>query len=132
MLLDCTKCDGRCCKTPINNFNVVLLPQEMKNLKKFSKKLKTRYGGVYILNKKEDGSCIFLDNMHRCTIYKDRPFECKVFPLVIDYERTFVLSKLCPKIKNITKKEICNSIKEWKNKQLSTNWIKAYSTIPIN
>lgn len=48
MLLDCTNCDGRCCKTPINYFHVVLTPKEIEKFKQFCKLLKTKEGYIYI------------------------------------------------------------------------------------
>ncbi|KJR43329.1 Uncharacterized protein MCHI_000776 [Candidatus Magnetoovum chiemensis] len=94
---DCTICEGE---------SVYLLPQEVESYK-------DRYGcaiasieSVYYLQHKK-GNCPFFDIVEgcfNCSIYNDRPFCCRLYPLgIFDDNGTakWGIYKHCPKHKNI-------------------------------
>jgi len=58
--LNCKNCDGRCCKFNAKNFNVILIPKEIRKFRKYSKVVKTNYGQLNVLRSKENGNCVFL------------------------------------------------------------------------
>lgn len=60
MQLECTKCNGKCCKTPINSFNVVLILKEIDKFKKFSRLLNIGNSKLYILKKDRQKKLYFL------------------------------------------------------------------------
>jgi len=128
--LDCKSCGGRCCTFNEKNFNVILIPKEKRKFKKFSKTIKTRYDKLDILKGDKKGNCIFFDEKKkRCKIYRNRPFECRMFPVLMDLKKEFVLARICPQSNNIPDKSIKSSLEEWKKQKLSSEWIKSYSTI---
>lgn len=54
-----------------------------------------RSGGIWRL-KNVDGRCFFLEG-RKCKIYRFRPYGCRLYPLVYDYEEQRVkLDDLCP------------------------------------
>jgi Fe-S-cluster containining protein len=77
----CLFCDAPCCK---ENY-VPLTEEEVKSGKYeaifntiFSfetKKLETGY----FLKRKKDGSCIYLNEVNLCTIWRDRPKACRIY-----------------------------------------------------
>lgn len=77
----CLFCDAQCCKE-----NFVPLTLEEARSGKYeavfnsifdfnTKKLETGY----FLKRKKDGSCIYLNEVNLCTIWKDRPKACRVY-----------------------------------------------------
>jgi len=130
--INCKNCDGRCCTSRVRKLFVVLTPQEENKFKDFSTKIKTPHKTLTILKNDNSGNCIFYDSKKNlCKSYKDRPFECRAYPLQIyfDNEVNFKLdSMVCPKIKECSLEEIEDLKKKWMEQHLPLDWIKAYST----
>lgn len=83
----CEKCDHKsCCNdyvTPFLTSNEFL---DIKNIKKenFAEEVLINNIKGYALKKKENSEqCIFWNNSEGCTIYQNRPFDCKLFPFDI-------------------------------------------------
>ena len=131
--INCKNCDGRCCTSGKRKLHVVLTPREKDKFKDFSTTLKTTHGILLVLKKSESGNCIFYDERKNlCKVYANRPFECRVYPLMIDFNGNirFILDKtICPKIKECSPEEIEKTKKEWIEHHLPLYWIKAYSEI---
>ena len=73
---ECSKC-GQCCST--------LLPLKSSEVEKLKNIIKTRnlkpHGQPRVLsvNPTFDLTCPFLTDDHKCSIYYDRPFICRIF-----------------------------------------------------
>lgn len=91
----CQSCHAHCCALPLevtaeDLFRLGLLTEEEKNLslKKVGKILSKRKlikssrvrTGLFTLEQKPNGECIFLDRDKRCTVYEKRPDTCRDFP----------------------------------------------------
>jgi hypothetical protein len=130
--IDCSGCTNHCCgKNP--NLTPVLLPCEEDDFQDSSKCVKTPYGEVRILRKKDDGNCIFLDQKTtKCTIYNTRPLECRLYPLLLDFSKAKPDVKLdtrfCPHLHNadFNQEEIADLIQRY---SFPKDWIKAYESL---
>ena len=123
--VNCSNCDI-CCYDPLTP---VLLPCEENLFNGFYKKIKTPFR-VMLLLKKYGKHCIFLDNKNkRCSIYENRPFECRFYPLLLDLgklETSFKIDKrFCPSLKSL-KYDYQEIIKYLKTLDLPIDWIKGY------
>lgn len=131
--LNCKNCDGRCCTSRKRKLYVILTPRERDKFKKFSTILKTTHETLSVLKKSESGDCIFYDKKRNsCKSYRDRPFECRVYPLLIHFNNTvgFKLDNaVCPKTKEFSPEQIDKVKQKWLKQHLSLYWIKAYSEI---
>ena len=131
--INCKNCDGRCCNSRTRKLHAVLTPQEKDKFKDFSTTLKTTHGTLNVLKKSKSGDCIFYDaEKNLCKSYADRPFECRTYPLMIDFNGNvrFILDNvLCPKTKECSPEEIEKIKQEWIEQHLPLNWIKTYSEI---
>jgi len=129
--IDCKNCDGICCTSGERRLFVVLTPKEVNKFKHFSTKLKTKNDELTILKKDKFGNCIFYDkNKHLCKSYSHRPFECRIYPYVIHFDKKVIFkidSKVCHKTKECSLVELEKNKKEWLKQRLPLNWIKAYS-----
>ena len=71
-------------------------------------------GKVLRLKRKPDGTCIFLDG-RRCTIYAERPEECRAYPYYHTYSEErgveLVSSRHCPQLTQAEKPEIKPEVK---------------------
>lgn len=73
------KCAGctKCCEKGI----AYVLPEEKENLEALNVPL-LQIDGITFIERRHDGSCAMLDKVNgRCSIYEDRPFCCRAFPL---------------------------------------------------
>lgn len=84
----CDKCQtSTCC---INFLTPLITPKELESVKKisgFSDIAESRtINGVsihFLKTKPNTHECMFLGSDKKCTIYEDRPFECRIFPFDI-------------------------------------------------
>jgi uncharacterized protein len=91
----CSHC-GVCC----TETEMLLTQKDISRLKKLG------FGKGYFVKidkqgyaqlKNRDGYCVFYDrNSWRCSIYGDRPFGCRVYPVIIDEEVGIILDDICP------------------------------------
>lgn len=78
------QCNGLCCR--LHNVRVPLLEKEVKQYPyqvvfqpQAASKTKNKRG-LILLKKTVDGRCVFFDlKTSRCKIYKDRPFNCRMW-----------------------------------------------------
>lgn len=129
--IDCKNCDGVCCTSRKRKLFVVLTPKEIEKFKDFSTKLKTKSSELTILKKDKSGNCIFYDkDKHFCKSYLHRPFECRIYPYVIHFDKkiTFKIdSNVCHKTRECSAEELERNKKEWLKQDLPLSWIRAYS-----
>ncbi len=82
----CTQC-GKCCKGPEPGF-VWVTPDEIAALAKrldmtedeFGRRYLRRIGITFSLVERANHDCIFWDDEKGCTVYEDRPSQCRTFP----------------------------------------------------
>ena len=75
-LVNCGGCT-KCCEKGI----AYVLPAERSKLEALDVPL-IEIDGISFIKRKSDGSCAMLDKVNnRCSIYEDRPFCCRAFPL---------------------------------------------------
>lgn len=79
-----------CCKLEpamLTNEDVKRIQKRTKlEIEDFSRKRNIDGQKIRFLRRKKDGSCFFLDSENKCSIYKDRPVDCRIFPLDIDVQ----------------------------------------------
>jgi len=128
IIISCKGCYNNCCKHPY--LTPILLPSEEKEFEKYSRVIETPFEKIRLLQKKENGSCIFLeDKTLRCTIYEKRPLECQIYPFLLDFSNEKVNVKLdkryCPHLKTLKfdKEELESFVNKEK---LSREWIESY------
>ncbi|HZX45304.1 MAG TPA: YkgJ family cysteine cluster protein [Candidatus Nanoarchaeia archaeon] len=120
--IDCGECSD-CCKDPLNP---VLMPYEENDYPGSIVNINTPYRVIHTLAKK-DGHCIFLID-GKCTIYNKRPFECRIYPYLLDFSRKpagFKLDKrFCKKLHTLNAEKISLD-----NGQFDDVWIRAYESL---
>jgi len=128
--INCKGCSKNCCGK-IKNLRPVLIPSEEKKFGKNSDIVKIKFRKMLVLKRKENGNCIFLDDKtSKCKIYSERPLECKLYPLLLDFSEG--------KAKVILDKRYCKHLEAFKadikqiEKTLSKidfpeDWINAHS-----
>ena len=81
----CTGC-GKCCQGPgyvwVGKQEIERLAKHFKIkpslfIKKFTRQIEER---IALIDAPHSDHCIFLENGHSCTVYKDRPDQCRSFP----------------------------------------------------
>ena len=108
-MINCENCPAHCCgrqKIP----PPYLLPQEVKE---FGDNVEFIQGQGR-LKKQSNGTCVYLDENQRCTIYSKRPLECKLYPWIYHRENGVLTLKLhegCPRRKNADPPEIPDILK---------------------
>lgn len=111
-----------------------MTPDEEDKFKDFSTKLKTPHGILNVLKKSKSGDCIFYDaEKNLCKSYKYRPFDCRVYPLLMinfNGKIKFVFDdEVCKKTKKCFSKDIEKMKRKWLKQRLPLDWIKSYSNI---
>ncbi len=86
LCFECTRC-GKCCSGPDEGFVWVteteirtLAERLALSLDEFGRKYLRMVDGRYCLIEKPDHDCVFLDRQKGCTVYEDRPTQCRTFP----------------------------------------------------
>ncbi|MEM4556297.1 MAG: YkgJ family cysteine cluster protein [Acidilobaceae archaeon] len=123
----CRNCNNNCCR----RFYSVLLPEEEELFESFSDEVQTPLGIVKTLGS-PSGTCPFLDKNGFCRIYKDRPMDCRVWPVIMYYdfktnERVIYLDLDCEAVReNRVPVSLINKIVEvLKNTPLDDEWLKS-------
>ncbi len=130
MNIDCETCNARCCRNPLTP---ILLPSEEERLREFSRIVKTPSRMMQVLRKKEEGSCIFLDDKQMCcTAYDRRPLECRLYPFLLDFSKENPDVKLderfCQSLATLTH-DINQILWEVRRHEFSKDWIKSYDSL---
>lgn len=95
----CKRC-GKCCKGSYGDNTVSVFPREVRAIMNATGLQwldiveppastdvdeKGRFHTFeWVLRKKPDGDCIFLDDDGECCIYESRPFICRTYPMVLE------------------------------------------------
>ena len=93
--MECLEC-GYCCLET----EMLLSKKDIDRLEK--KGFKTKYfsrqnNEGYIVLKNRKGHCIFFDpEQKKCKIYEDRPFGCRLYPIIFDDMKGIIADTLCP------------------------------------
>jgi Fe-S-cluster containining protein len=130
--INCKGCNNHCCGKN-SHLTPVLLPSEEEKFKDNSKIVKTPHRAMKVLEKKKNNTCVFLDDKTtRCTNYKERPLECRLYPFLLDFSKEKPSVKLdkrfCPHLKTLQFDK--DKISALVNKHLfPKDWIKAYKTL---
>jgi Fe-S-cluster containining protein len=129
--IDCGQCHNHCCGNPL--LTPVLLPSEERNFKGSSHGIRTSYREIRVIRKKENGSCVFLDDKTiRCTIYQERPLECRLYPFLLDFSQAkpdvLLDKRFCPHLNSLSvnTKKVSALIGE---QEFPQDWIEAYKTL---
>lgn len=126
--INCSNCQTRCCGE-IKNLRPVLLQSEEERFKSSAEKITTKSRDIYIL--KQNPNCIFYKN-NKCAVYKDRPFECQIYPFLLDFSDKKVNIKLderfCKSL-NTLKADKEKIISYLKTLNFPEDWIDAYNEI---
>lgn len=128
----CSKCSINCCR----RFYAVLLPEE-ENIFEKSYAVETPLGNVKALGSRDGKSCPYLDGNGFCKIYSIRPFDCRIWPILLYYdfekdEKVVYLDMDCPAAtENRIPKEILDKIiNVLKNIDIDKEWLKRYTLAP--
>jgi len=78
----CDQCVAACCKQNGHEYAVLLEGDERRKFAAFSVEVAIRSGPAVVVERAlpyQNGRCQFLDKDDRCTIYEDRPINCRRF-----------------------------------------------------
>ncbi len=129
----CRGCNVNCCK----KFYAVLLPEEERIFDEVSFNIDTELGSVKAIGGYRGRQCIFLDENGFCRIYENRPFDCRLWPIVLYYdfntnEKVVYLDLECPAVEagRIPKDFIDRVINILRNSDIDIEWLKKYTLAP--
>jgi len=93
----CQRCDAKCC----NKSSPVMLPDVERDFlrKKLRMEGKLDYRFHLFGYQTLGEPCVYLTQDNRCEIYDDRPLDCRVYPVLVEYRGQGMLMKrapLCP------------------------------------
>ncbi|MCL2135152.1 MAG: YkgJ family cysteine cluster protein [Candidatus Bathyarchaeota archaeon] len=98
-------CCGVCC----TETEMLLSKEDIQRIAKkgFNKKYFIKidkYGYAQLRNR--NGYCVFYDlDARLCSIYSDRPFGCRVYPVILDEDVGIVVDVICSERNSVTFKE---------------------------
>lgn len=127
-MIDCSLCKKHCCGQ-IPKLRPVLLPEEVDNFKEEDREFKF---GVWLL-KQFDGKCVYRGE-DGCTIYENRPLECRLYPYIFDFNDPFLVvldDRFCEQYDDFVDDEIVDSAK-YIAERLSDDWKKRHMKAPVN
>ena len=84
----CHLCYAACCKQNGHDFAVLLEGDERRKFRPFAAEVSITHDGTTVVESAlpyRDGRCVFLGPDDRCTIYEDRPANCRRFQCVRYY-----------------------------------------------
>lgn len=81
--LNCSVCKNHCCGQNSDVHAPIILPHEINN---FDSADLTDENGVFQLKRAENGFCKFLNENKQCTIYENRPLECRLYPWIMRFD----------------------------------------------
>jgi Fe-S-cluster containining protein len=114
MKIDCSICKTHCCGgSPVKS--PILMFDETERFKNDSYK----DGDFFRIKRNEQGLCKFLNEQNRCSIYADRPLECRLYPYILNYkneEISLILHNGCPQKEKSQLPEIPERIKQFPKK----------------
>ena len=81
----CHLCYAACCKQNGHDYAVLLEGDERRQFGPFAMDVRIDAGGRTVIERVlpyRDGRCVFLGDDDRCTVYEDRPVNCRRFQCV--------------------------------------------------
>jgi Fe-S-cluster containining protein len=130
--INCEGCPNHCCgKNPY--LAPILIPSEEEIFVYKSRVVKTPFREMRMLNKGFDGICVFLDDKMRCSIYDERPLECRLYPFVLDFEFGIAVrldKRFCQSLStlNYDRNKISALLREHSG-EFKEDWIKGYVSL---
>jgi Fe-S-cluster containining protein len=122
-----------CCK----KFYAVLLPEEEEKFRNIAFDVETPLGSVKAIGARNGKPCVFLNEEGFCRIYPERPFDCRLWPLILYYdfstgEKVVYLDLECPAVERglISKEFVERAMDVLKNTKIDENWLKKYTLAP--
>ncbi|MCX8199263.1 MAG: YkgJ family cysteine cluster protein [Sulfolobales archaeon] len=129
----CKNCEANCCR----RFYAVLLPEEELLFKESSFTVSTPLGAVKAIGSRNGKPCPYLSEDNLCKIYSMRPFDCRIWPVIMYYDlktgdKVIYLDLQCPAvIKNTLSKEVVDKVIEVLKKiNVDEEWLKKYTLAP--
>lgn len=129
----CNNCSMNCCK----KFYAVLLPEEEEKFRNIAFDVETPLGSVKAIGARNGKPCVFLNEEGFCRIYPERPFDCRLWPLILYYdfstgEKVVYLDLECPAVERglISKEFVERAMDVLKNTKIDENWLKKYTLAP--
>ncbi len=129
----CKGCQMNCCQ----RFYAVLLPEEEEEYLGKYFTLETPLGTVKCLGAHNGESCPFLSPEGLCLNYEKRPFDCRVWPVLLYYdfktgEKVLYLDMECPAVAEgrIEQGVINNIVEILRGVEFEEEWIKRYTLAP--
>ncbi|MCS7106542.1 MAG: YkgJ family cysteine cluster protein [Acidilobaceae archaeon] len=133
----CRNCPVNCCK----RFYAVLLEEEESEFDGKASIVKTRLGRLKTLGGPRGRTCPFLLENGFCGVYDRRPFDCRLWPVMVyyDFEREefiIVLDMECPAAaEGRIPKEMLNRMIQTAREaildgSLKKEWVKKYTLSP--
>lgn len=129
----CENCQLNCCR----RFYAVLLPEEEKIFENSSFAIKTAKGDVKAIGAIDGKACMFLSNNGHCMIYENRPFDCRLWPVVVyidpdTNEKVVYLDLDCPAIRElrIPPSVINRILKGLREIEFDDQWLERYTLAP--
>jgi len=110
----------------------ILLPSEESAFLTNSERVETPKRNMFVLRKKQNGSCEYLDNKNcKCTIYdKQRPLECVIYPFLLDFQGDVLNVRLdnrfCPHLQTL-KFDLKKVIAFVRSHQFPKDWIEGHN-----
>ena len=129
----CSNCTENCCR----RFYAVLLPEEEGEFSSSSFEVPTELGCVRAIGARNGRPCPYLDEAGRCRIYRDRPLDCRLWPVMVYYdfrtgERVVHLDLDCPAVAEgrIPRELVDRIVEEIRKLEIDEEWLKRYTLAP--
>lgn len=129
----CRGCTVNCCK----RFYAVLLADEEHRFREESFQVDTPLGPVRAIGSRDGKPCPFLGEDGLCTVYPQRPFDCRLWPILLYYdfatgEKVVYLDLECPAVAEgrIGREFIEKVTKVLQEVEIDVTWLKKYTLAP--
>ncbi|MEM0379832.1 MAG: YkgJ family cysteine cluster protein [Desulfurococcaceae archaeon] len=129
----CEGCKENCCR----KFYAILLPEEESEFSNVSFDIKTDRGIVKCIGSFNGKPCPYLNEKGFCTVYDKRPFDCRIWPVLIyiDFktrEKVVYLDLECPRVREnrVPREFVEKIISVVKNIEISDEWLEKYTLAP--
>lgn len=129
----CSGCKENCCR----RFYAVLLPEEEDEFKDVAFEVETSLGPVKCIGSRNGRPCPYLSSSGYCEIYERRPFDCRIWPILIyiDFEtreRVVYLDLECPAVRDgrLSRDLVSKVVKSLGNAEMDEEWLEKYTLAP--
>ncbi|MEM1701266.1 MAG: YkgJ family cysteine cluster protein [Desulfurococcaceae archaeon] len=129
----CSDCRVNCCR----KYYAVLLPEEEPEFENVSFAINTEKGIVRGIGSYGGKPCPYLSENGFCKIYEKRPFDCRLWPVVVyidlkTMEKVIYLDKECPAVieNRIPPSLINRIIEEVRKIDFDEKWLIKYTLAP--